>query len=119
MGVPMSVQSGVQSMSRRARRRRRQKLRVALRKDQVVRLGGREGSSAAADVSVATARSVGWVMPFIRDDVSAAAAEAANRSVVPEGPEFYAPTTTLTLHPEALTVPEPQVEKYLYLTKAF
>ena len=118
MGEPLSVQSGVQSMFRRARRRRRQKLRVALRKDQVVRLGGREGSS-AADVSVATARSVGWVMSFIRDDVSAAAAEAANRSVVPEGPEFYAPTTTLTLHPEALTVPEPQVEKYLYLTKAF
>ena len=77
-------------MSRRARRRKRQKLRVALHKDQIARLRSRGGSSAAADVSVATARPVGWTTSFIRDDVSVAAAEAANRPVVPEEPEYYA-----------------------------
>ena len=121
MDEPLCSRGGVQTMYRRARRRGRQKLRVALQRDRSARSKsrGRSLAAMAANASVATDRPVAPVTAFVRDDVSAAIVEGVHRPVASTSPEYYAPTITLTLHPDTLVVPEPQVDSYLYLTRRF
>ena len=108
---------GKKATLRRRQRRLKQKLREALGRNEGVgsthHLG--VGAAVSATPPIAKTRPIARVLPMIRPRVEVEAAPGT-----PVGPEYYAPTDTLTLHPDSITAPADQVpDKYLYLTKRF
>jgi hypothetical protein len=113
------VGGGTVATLRRRERRQRQRLRLGLLRTPTGPHPSDTGVGAGQATPPATEiRPVACVPPIRRPGADVGDAPTS-QAVTPDAPTYYAPSLTLTLHPDTINAATPQPERYLYLTPRF